>query len=463
MEICWLYAILLLVHYQACDQCLFIPALFIFYPFAFGFHRIIQKRVGNPLLRHTVSWLVWLICAFLFAGFLANDGFGFQTSWIPPLLRRVFSLGLFPTQEFLTLAGSGVLWGCGKRLARIAGEESVILSEFQFGIFMLLIVFFLDSQWKLDLDGLVPITVTFFFFGLTGLPANLLHGVSGRTSTGRKARWFAIIACAVCLVLAAGLLVASIMKPDLMNQILSLIEAAGRFAGRLIARIIAFLMSLFPDPEPQKFDLPMPPSSVADRDPSFIAKLFRIPESVRRVAGMIVSGIWIFLFLAALWSLSSALIKWLLQRMSLSNGVEVETLSGAFREDLIALFKTLVRKMDRLFSMFLGFFGIKRLRRIASPEGESARSVYRQFLRWASRKGVPRPRAQTPGEYLDHLAKRLPGGYDEFSLITSGYIEARYSRTSSPPGTIERIVASWKRLKRKRGKALNRKDARIAK
>ncbi|PKN65102.1 MAG: hypothetical protein CVU57_11870 [Deltaproteobacteria bacterium HGW-Deltaproteobacteria-15] len=454
MEICWLYAILLLAHHRACDQCLFIPALFLFYLAAFGFHRLIGK--GNPLISHVISWFVWLVCAVLFAGFLSNEGFGFQLSWISSLVRRVFSLASFPTWEFLTLAGSGVLWGCGKRLARIAGDGSVILSEFQFGTFMLLIVFFLASQWKLDLDGLVPITMIFFFFALTGLPANLLQAGSGWSLTGRKARWFAIIVCAVCLVLIAGLIVASIMKPDLMNQILSLVEAAARFVGRVIARIIAFLMSFFPDPEPSKFDLPLPPSSGADRDPSFIARMFRIPESVRRVASMIVSGIWICLFLAAMWSLSSSLIKWLLQRVSLSNGMEVETLSGAFREDLIALLKAVVRNMDRLFSMFLGLFGLKRIRRIASPENVSVRSVYKQLLRWASRKGVPRPRAQTPGEYLDLLAKKLPGGYDEFSLITSGYIEARYSKALPPPGTIERIVASWKALRRKRGKSLNR-------
>jgi len=395
MEICWLYAILLIAHHKGCDQCLFIPALFIFYPLAFGLQSFLFNR-RNPLLRHVVSWFLWLVCAVLFAGLLADEGFGFRM--IPVLIDRVFSLASFPSREFLTLAGSTALWGCGKRLARIGGDSSVILSEFQFGIFMLLIVLFLDSQWKLALDGLVSVTMFFFLFALTGLPANLLQGGSGWASTGRKARWFAIIAVAVCLVLAAGLLVGSIMKPELMNEIVSLIEAAGRFVGRLIAKMIAFLMSIFPEPEPQKFNLPMPAPSAADRDPSFIVKLFRIPENVRRVAGMIVSGLWIFLFLAALWSLSSALFKWLLQRISLSNGVEVETLSGAFREDIIALFKAAVRKLDRLLSGFLGFFGIKRLRSITSLEKVSARSVYRQLLRWGFRKGFPRAKAQTPIE-----------------------------------------------------------------
>jgi hypothetical protein len=397
---------------------------------------------------------VWLICAALFSGFLTNEGFPFQTSWIASLARWVFSPALFPTPEFLTFAAGAVLWGCGTRLARIGGDPTVILTEFQFGIFMLLIVFFMDSQWKLHLDGLVSITMIFFFFALTGLPTNLLQGTAGRTSTGRRARWFAIVLVAVCLVLAAGLLVASIMKPELMNQVWAMIEAAGRFLGRLIAKILSFLMSFFPDPEPHKFDFPVPPSSGAERDPSFIARVLRIPDSVRRVAGIIVSAIWVFLFLAAIWSLSSALVKWLLQRISHSNGVEVETLSGAFREDLIALVKALVGRMDRLFSLFLALFGLRRIRKIASPENVSARVVYRQLLRWASRKGHPRPKAQTPGEYLDLLAKKLPGGYDELALITSGYIEERYSRASTDPGTMERIVASWKRLKQKRRRIL---------
>ncbi|RJR32548.1 MAG: DUF4129 domain-containing protein [Desulfobacteraceae bacterium] len=460
MEICWLYAILLLAHHKGCDRCLFVAALFIFYPLAFGIQRfLLYKR--NPLLRHVLSWLLWLICAVLFTGLISDEPFGFRM--IPALVKKVFSLASFPSRELLTLAASAALWGCGKRLARIGGDNSVLLSEFQFGTFMLLIVFFLDSQWKLALDGLVSVTMVFFLFALTGLPANLLQGGSGWDSAGRKARWFSIIAVAVGIVLVAGLLVGSIMKPELMNEIVSLVEAAGRFVGRVMAKIIAFLMSIFPEPEPQKFNLPMPAPSAADRDPSFIVKLFRIPENVRRIAGMIVSGIWIFLFLAALWSLSSALFKWLLQRISLSNGVEVETLSGAFREDLIALFKAVFRKLDRLFSIFLGFFGIRRLRAIGSPEKVSARSVYRQLLKWGLRKGFPRAKAQTPLEYLDLLAKKLPGGYGEYSLITSGYVEERYGRSAPSPGVVERVVESWKTLKRKRRKSLNRQDAKYAK
>lgn len=454
MEVCWLYAVLGFVQTWACDRCLLLSGLFLFYPSAFGLHRLLPKVGGNPLFRQALSWLVWLASAALFTGLVANGGEGvLNTSWIPSLVRRTFSPASFPTPELLTIAGSAVLWGCGKRLSRLSGDASTVLREFQFGVLILLVVFFLCGQLGLDIEELVPLTVVFFFFALTGLPANLLHGGPGATSKRRRAGWFGMVIAVVCLVLAAGLVSAYILKPELLNLVLSLLAAAARFAGRLIAMIIAFLASFLPDPEPQTFQMPAPSAGI-HRDPSFLIDILKIPESVRRIAGIIVSGIWVVLFLAALWSLSSALLKWMLQKIVYPDGAEVETLSGAFREDLYALLKTLVRKMDHLLSRFLGIFGIARIRRYATTEPLSGRAVYRQLLRWSARKGFPRHRAQTPGEYLELLSKRLPGGLGEFSLITSGYLEERYGAVPTAPGDLEKIHSAWSRLKSKKYKKL---------
>lgn len=445
MEICWLYAVLAIVHTRACDQCLFVPGVFVFYPFAFGLHSFFLKAKANALFRHILSWFVWLISASLFTGYIANGGSG--------IFYRIFELASFPSPEFLTFAGAAILWGCGKRLSSMGGDDAIILSEFQFGVFILLVVFFLDSQLKLDVDGLMPLTMIFFFFALTGLPANILHGGPGLTSKGRRVGWFGIVVGVVCLVLAAGLLAASILKPELLNLLWSMVEAVGRFIARLIAKLFAFLASIFPEPEAPRIQMPAPVAGI-ERDPSFIAKVLKIPESVRKVAALMVSTIWIVLFLAAIWSLSSGLIKWLLQRVVHPNGAEVETLSGAFREDLYALVKSLVRKMDRVLSILLGFFGIKRISKAATSETVSARAIYRQLLRWSARKGCSRHRAQTPREYLDVLSERLPGGDREFSLITSGYLEERYSPFPTAPAQLEQINASWKRLKSKRRRKL---------
>jgi hypothetical protein len=449
MEVCWLYALLAVVETRAHGPGLSLPAVLVFYPLAYGLHRFLLAPRGKTIVRQSLSWVIWVIAAIFFAGSSAAGDSGLlDPFWIRSLLPRVFALGSFPSPEFLAMGGSALLWGCGMRLARLSGDGATLLSEFQFGTFMLLVVFFLDAQWKLNVDGLVPLTFVFFLFALTGLPAGLLRIDSGRASKRRNWGWISVVIGVVCIVLAAGLLAASLLKPELLNQLLALAEAAARLVGRLIAKIFAFLASILPNPEPPKIEMVAPPAGM-ERDPSFIAKVLRIPESVRSIAAMIVSAIWIVLFLAALWSLSSALVKWLLQRMSNPNGAEIETLSGAFREDLYALMKSLVRGMDRFFSLLLGLFGIKRIRKALAPDPVSARSVYRQLLRWSARKGCGRQRAQTPGEYLDVLLKRMPAGSGEFSLITSGYIEERYGPVPAAPERLEMIRESWKRVKTK--------------
>jgi hypothetical protein len=450
MELCWLYAVFAVVQAQACSRFAFMTTTLVFYLLAFGIQRYLLKAKGKILVQHILGWFFWLFFALLFASLVENDGAG--------LLNRIFSWATFPSPELLALAGSAVSWGGGKRISRVYIDDSVMLSEFQFGLFMLLVAFFLEGQWQLQLGGLVPLTMVFIFFALGGLPAGLLH-VGSRTSTSRRIGWFGIVAGSICIVLAAGLLASSILKPEFINLLLSIAEAVGRFIGGLILKIIDFLMSFLPQPEPQSLkDLPDLSLGIR-KEPPLIVKILTIPESVRKVANVLMAAIWIGLILAALWSLSKSLLNWLLKRGAYPDGMEVETLSGAFREDLYALLKWLAWRMDRVLTKLLSLFGFRRVLSVAAPDVSSARALYRQLLRWSVKKGCARQKAQTPGEYLDVLAERMPGGYNEFALITSTYMEERYSPVSASSDALERTRACWRRVKRKRRKELNRREA----
>ena len=72
-----------------------------------------------------------------------------------------------------------VIWWLGRRLARLVSTSAAMVSEFQFGLVMLVIIFFVASQLEAALDNPVPIVLAFFLFALLGISvAHALEGTS---------------------------------------------------------------------------------------------------------------------------------------------------------------------------------------------------------------------------------------------------------------------------------------------
>jgi hypothetical protein len=194
-------------------------------------------------------------------------------------------------------------------------------------------------------------------------------------------------------------------------------------------------------------------------EPAAFAKLFRIPDSARRVANFIMACIWIGLILAALWRISTQIFEWLRQRLSNGEGAEVEAMSGAFGEDLIRLLKA----VKRLIAGWLGLLGWafgKPLRKGNRPPGAgTVREVYRQMLLWAASKGWPRDPSQTPHEYLTRLQEWLPEATRELAFLTDHYVNARYGPSLPTRQGMERLKAAWEKLRKSKLPAMRKREA----
>ncbi|MBN1101980.1 MAG: DUF4129 domain-containing protein [Deltaproteobacteria bacterium] len=456
MEFCWLYGALLLVNERASGPSLAVPGLLGLYLIGFGLHRYLRRLGWGRLYIELLSLTAWMVCLLLLAGYplYANlrllDGF-----WVSDFFRETAPWKGFPSPQFLTLVCGGALWWCGRRVAAIRTDHEIILSEFQFGIALLLILFFMDSQWSLQLPGLLPLTLAFFLFGLLGMSLAHARAGSGWFFSEHRAPWAGFVILSTCIVLAAGLLLSAMMRPDLLQLLVSLAKEAASFVGGLIVKLLSYLIGLFPPPEPYEVPLSGPPLAV-DRDPSFVAKVLRIPESVRKVAGVFVASLWVILFTAALWSLSASILRWLRRRVVGMEGVELESLHGAFLHDLSALGRFILRRFATLWNLLLRILGRGRKAGTDPPEVVSVREVYRRLLRWGAKGGCPRNAAQTPREYLDVLIAWLPERRWEVAFITHQYVQARYSPLRPSRNAVERLNAVWTKLKSFRpGKSKN--------
>jgi len=422
MEYCWLYALLVVLNNQVADGYLSIPWLLLLYPLAFIINKLWQWRRSKIYL-YIVNGLAWAI--------------GMLLMLKTPLYS---GLGLFEPAWLLLLGGSIVLWWLGWRLARLRVTFATSVIEFQFGLAILLIVFFITSQLGVQLANSVPMTLVFFLFALVGMAlAHTQDGV-GWLGGSHQGLWSGLLLAGIGLILILGLLIGSVMTPDLLQLIL----AALQWVWGLILKAIAFLVSLFPEPGPAEPLPAMPMPEMPPPEPGSF-KMWTLPEPLRGGLRLGWSVMFSGLILFALWRVSSQIFGWLRRKLTTA-GAEVEPMPGAFRADLLGLLRCIMLK---LFGLRLPFWRGKKLEPL-SLETASVRQIYRQLLRWAASSGWPRHLSQTPHEYLHTLEDLLPIAQQELCFITEQYVSARYSPSLPTGKELYQLRQSWYQLRQNR-------------
>jgi hypothetical protein len=440
MEGCWLYALMALLNKQAADGRLSVIGVLLLYPLAFGFNTVLQWLGWHKVCTWSISWLAWVVGMLLIVKVQLFSNLAFSdTTWLLAVPRAIAEVIYTFKPELLILLGTGVIWWLSRRLSYLKVDFASLVSEFQFGLFMLVIAFLLASLLGVNLGNSVSIALGFFFFALLGISvAHALEGTSWLSGL-YQGHWSGLLLISISLILILGLLISLVITPDLLQLFLMAIK----WVWALIMKVIAFLVSLFPEPEPAELPPAMPTPEV---EPSEEFKLWTMPESVRsglRIGWtVLVAG----LFLFALWRVSSEIFGWLRRKLAGMAGAEFEPLPGAFRADFLGLLK---RILLRLLSLKLPFRLVARTGPVV-PEVVSVRQIYRQFLRWAAAGGHPRHISQTPHEYLYGLAYLLPEARDDLDLITQRYVQTRYGTSLPTEYELNQLSHSWHRVRQYR-------------
>jgi hypothetical protein len=339
---------------------------------------------------------------------------------------------------------TAILWGLGWRLARARTHFSAFIGEFQFGLAIFLIGFFLDANWGRKSLVLIPAALSFFPLALLGISVSNGSEQTSWLASPNKRFWLGFLFLSIGLILALGLLVSVAVSPSVVDFLLSLLARAGLWILDMIGNLLHLLASLFPPPKPGSLPpaLQMAPGK-AVREHAF--ELFS--ESTREVMRFIWGAGFFTLIMVALWRICADIFEWLRRKLGGMEGAEVETLPGAFREDLLELLKRILL----LFRIKWPWRGRKKSLSLLA-ETEFVRRVYRQLLQWAATRGCARHLSQTPMEYLQNLLQWLPEGQSDLTFITHQYVRARYSLEVPTEKEVGHLETSWVRLKRVRFK-----------
>ncbi|MFC1903510.1 DUF4129 domain-containing protein [Chloroflexota bacterium] len=452
VEGCWLYALFFMLNGLAAKGGLSTIGLLLLYPLAFAINKLlvwVGWHRAYRLLANVAAWAIFMLLMVKVQLF-ANLGLA-DPAWLLAVPRAVSTLLFAFDPALLILLGSILLWWLGWRLAGMQINFARSITEFQFGLLILVIVLLVAPQLEIHLEHSVLVALVFFFFALLGLSVAHAEEGTGWLAGLYQGNWFGILLICISVILVLGLIIGSVITPDFIQLILT----ALKWVWGMVEKAITYLVNLFPVSDSSAEPLPeLMPAAPAAEEPEW-HKLFQIPEAVRNGMRLGWSMMMLGLILFFLWRVSSPLFSWLLHKLSATANTEFEPLSGAFKADILALFRHLYFKLRSLGLLL-------RWRRKSAPTDiTSVRQIYRQLLRWAASRGVPKLVFQTPDEYRYVLQEVIPESGDALRFITQHYVSSRYGSSFPSDMELHQLKQSWHQIKHVRFKRPNREDKRV--
>lgn len=436
MEGCWLYALLSLVNNKAATG-ISVLGLLAIYPVSFAANGLLHRLSWRPAFSNSLSWLAWTVIMLFSIKVQAFGGTPWSDSaWLLSVPRALAVMFTSFRPALLILLGSAALWWLGWRLSYLSGNFVALVSEFQFGLVMLILVFLIGSALEVQAAHSVITALVFFSFALVGISVGHALEGTGWLSGVYRSHWSVLLLLSIALILLVGFAITVAVTPDVLNLIL----AAIRWVWDHVMAFIAWLVSLLPEPEPGEL---LPPSggmpSVGEGNENF--QLFTLSDRARQILRVVWTVMMSGLILFTLWRISSQISAWLRRRLAGMGDAEFEHVPVGFWASLLTLLKYLFTRLITL------RFWLGRKTRALLPEIASVRHLYRQLLRWAESRGYPRQASQTPQEFLYVLAEALPQAQGDLEFITEKYVSTRYGQAHPTEDELHRLKESWQRLK----------------
>jgi len=308
------------------------------------------------------------------------------------------------------------------------------------------------ATFKLDIQeagpNLIRAIVSFFFFGLLAVAVTQLRRGRGNARQRPGVHWFLILLPTIGLVLAIGILIASLFSPELGGLITAawnrLVQGAVwlispiAVAGYVIAQLLA---GLFHAPQPG-VPVPTPPPTPTTPGPSPEEGPMRLPGVISSPGwGAAVTGVVVALILAGV-----VYLIWLFLSRARSGDEVLEERESLWSweqlslnlQDWLARFRRQAGPQQGLRAL------LGRLR--GAPTTVAIRRMYIHLLLLALDRGLERKEGQTPREYLQDLRQGIPECATEEGVLTEAYVRARYDPWPASPDLVREAEDAWEKI-----------------
>jgi hypothetical protein len=437
MELCCLFAVLKVAN-QSVNNQLSIAGLLVILVLSFAIFKILHRLIKFSRLVTMMGWI--LLWPLVTLGTIKIMLFG-QTPlrdsiWLSSVPLAFSKILTSFEPALLLIICTALLWWLGQRLAVKKWGFPATVSEFQFGLIVLVLIYFIAYILESEMRTALPVTLLFFTCGLAGISISHDQTSRGWFNSPGQWHWSVILLVSVGLILLAGMIVSLLVSPEMIH----LIIRGLKWLWDVFEKFMQWLASLFPSsthveempPIPGMPGGEIPPESHPFHFPEWLVSGFKIFWSV-----MIIS-----LSMLAIWRITSQIFAWMRGKAGGSGG-ESESLRVAFWQDWLNWLK-------RLYSSILRI----KWSRTALPksaitgEAASVRQIYAQWLKRMASSGYPRRKEQTPLEYQHGVKDILDSQKEALEAITGQYIQVRYGAATPSDIEIEKMKEQWSVLKK---------------
>jgi hypothetical protein len=430
MELCWLYACVAFLLAAIAQRPFPFPSALATFFLAAALNRVLQGmglRVISILGLQTTGFLLTASRILYALNYRAYPYFGKE--WIVEFLGRTREF-----QEWLLLViiliFVLVFWLAGVAFARRSTAYLSICTRFDYGVTAFFCIFISQSlllvKGGIAVRNPAPLLLLFPFFAFSLLAIGLARNSDSAQRNflgGYKGVGMLLSFTATFLALGAGLVL-------FFMTYLSAAAEAGygvlkSVAGPLLPVLERVLLFLFGQLPEQNSFFPKtirgePPSIPPGETSAWSQNLAWVLFGFLLLIGLIfcVLGIW-------------HLLRWLISRTSKEEKKPIHW-------QLVLLW---AQKL--LATIVSGFkWAAQKLKGYRDPV-----QLYRAFLKWGRRSGLPHLLSETPGEYGSRLKKQFPSLTEDIGRIVEAFNLVVYGEVNLDDGQVALVRRSWKRLR----------------
>jgi len=457
MEICWFTPLFLAFTRSAWVFPPYLVALMLWF-LVWGMMRLAlflaQRQIGSPLYELIVIGMVVLSSLLVIRLYVYWGTPWHDWSWLPATGRSLTHLIQGISDEVIVLGTMLFLWWRAISLSQQDHSFQSVGYEFRRNV-LLLIVSMLILSYLVGSEVDVFVAPFFFCCLLAVALARVKDKsqVSGGIERPFGPRWLAILIAASLLVLGLGWLLGHVYSVEGFGTLLAWMDPffvwMGRAAGWLVVqflRLLGPLMEWVINTLNRLLDdrLFQAPQSGSDE------LLRQMQEEVGEYGAPPAWVLFLGRYLCPTLIVVAALlliVVWLERRRRWRRRVVEDERESLWEEAGTGLEPggLLQQAWERLRELVgqVGRFGIGRRLYAAI----SVRYIYANVIRLAERRGVPRPPAKTPNEFLRLLVQAFPENEADLERLTEAYVKVHYGELLADHQELDELRACWERLR----------------
>ncbi len=401
---------------------------------------LLPLALAGFVFRHFLPWRGWRGRLILIAGavlaslVLAMWGAPIAAPvlgklWWTALVADLYRLHAGVNGTILWLVSGAAAWGLGTRLARRDWNQAAAQTEFRLGLFALAFLL-IALPLRLPLAPLLNAAPVFLLLALA------LLAVTNSGGDRRSLSWLLL-----CLLLAgAGYFGATALRPEPLHRGVDWLQARAVDLGHTLADWVGAPESVRPLSASRS-----PPSVESQvRQERQQMQKWTLPENLRNALRLVLNIVFIGVAFLSL----RAVLQLLVRRLAARTGdIAMRPGRGRFWEDLGLLWQSWRERVSRRLKHWRQAYEARRSEAALPAGSRLALRRYRDLLRWARRRGMPRAAWQTPREFGEFLAAWRPDARADFVTLTEAFGCVRYGHQVLDETDALYIESSWRRLR----------------